>query len=472
MRSSVLASCRLVALAVACAAASCSASSGDNPYGGGAAAAAATGGAGGGSAGGAAEAGTGGVGAAGMPESGPLIDVSVSDGSGGSDAEACSAQTASGEVWPLSMYIMMDQSGSMESTVDLAGKVTQWDAAKKGLAQFFDKPTSDGVGVGIQFFPLPIWPWGSMPTCTQQNPTCPAGKVCAGSDIGYYCHPECQTSATCSGSECVTGSGGSGGSTGYCHNNSCDPGVYAKPEVPIELLPGVKAAVNAAIAAHGPLTLTPTVPALTGAVQYASSYAKQHLDRKTVVVFVTDGMPTVCPYGKEIQALQQTQAAAKAGVAASPSIKTFVIGVVIAMNWAAVGNLNSIAAAGGTGQALIVQPNQDMGAQFTAALDKIKGTALGCEYKIPLTDAGKPDYDKMNVAFTIDNGQPETVYYVGDASKCDAQKGGWYYDTDPVQTAPTKIIMCPATCAQLQTPGHKSKIDILMGCKTQIMPPK
>jgi len=44
------------------------------------------------------------------------------------------------------------------------------------------------------------------------------------------------------------------------------------------------------------MTMTPTVPALQGAINYAKAYAPQHLDRKTIVVFATDGMPTECPW--------------------------------------------------------------------------------------------------------------------------------------------------------------------------------
>ncbi len=51
-------------------------------------------------------------------------------------------------------------------------------------------------------------------------------------------------------------------------------------------------------------------------------------------------------------------------------------------------------------------------------------------------------------------------------SKCDATTGGWYYDTDPSVTPPTKIILCPATCGAVKL--SSSPVEVLLGCKTII----
>jgi hypothetical protein len=48
------------------------------------------------------------------------------------------------------------------------------------------------------------------------------------------------------------------------------------------------------------------------------------------------------------------------------------------------------------------------------------------------------------------------------------QKGGWYYD-DPAN--PTKIIMCPTTCAALQG-DVGGKVEVIFGCETVIKPPE
>ncbi len=152
----------------------------------------------------------------------------------------------------------------------------------------------------------------------------------------------------------------------------------------------------------------------------------------------------------------------------TPSIKTFVIGVEMAMNIMAINNLHGMAAAGGTDKAFIVNPNQDMTSEFAKALELIRGAAMECEFKIP-TSGAMLDYDKVNVVYTAVNNTQHTVYYVGDMSQCDPVNGGWFYDTDPVQTKPTKILLCPQSCAFMQQ--HGGKIDIEIGCKT-ITPPK
>ena len=58
-----------------------------------------------------------------------------------------------------------------------------------------------------------------------------------------------------------------------------------------------------------------------------------------------------------------------------------------------------------------------------------------------------------------------TLPYVGDAGSCDPTTGGWYYDTDPAVTEPTKIMMCPATCDLLQAGGD---LSIRVGCETVV----
>ncbi|MBI5535553.1 MAG: hypothetical protein HY898_22675 [Deltaproteobacteria bacterium] len=399
-----------------------------------------------------------------IPYDAPIMEIGPADGTGMD--EACAAQSASGEVWPLDMYIMMDQSGSMTSTIDLAGKITKWKAVTDGLTAFFtQQPATSDLGIGIQFFPLPIKPWDTVTKCTSSDPTCPTNTLCIQNDIGFYCLDTCTDSAQCGGGECFSPS-----SDGFCNNDYCDAAKYAIPEVAIGLISTTKAGVIAAMAAHGPLTMTPTVPALKGAVDYAAAYAPLHADRKTIVVFATDGMPTECPYdGQPTTGLNMSKQIATNAAKGNPSIKTFVIGVVDPGDFVSTGNLNQLAAAGGTNKALIVKANQDMATQFATALEAIKGTAVGCEFKVPSNDAGKIDKDKVNVTYIVNGGAEQTVYAVASAADCDATLGGWYYD-NPAD--PASIILCAATCAEVQKPGQKVDVSIQMGCKTQFMPPK
>ena len=74
----------------------------------------------------------------------------------------------------------------------------------------------------------------------------------------------------------------------------------------------------------------------------------------------------------------------------------------------------------------------------------------------------------MNVEYTPSGASmPQTVLYVASAGKCDAMTGGWYYDNDPAGfETPAKILMCPATCDNLEEVGGQVEIEI--GCQTVV----
>ena len=91
-------------------------------------------------------------------------------------------------------------------------------------------------------------------------------------------------------------------------------------------------------------------------------------------------------------------AAAQAAYKGSPSIATYVIGVGPALD-----NLNTIAAAGGTGAASMVSvDNPTKTAEtFQEALDKIRGQVLSCDFAMPKPPEGKAlDIEAVNVAIT------------------------------------------------------------------------
>ena len=94
-----------------------------------------------------------------------------------------------------------------------------------------------------------------------------------------------------------------------------------------------------ALNAQTPAGNTPTVPALSGAVAYATSYAQTHVGRTVAIIFATDGEPTSCTNNTIPAAVTDAQNA----LMGMPSIRTFVLGVGPSLT-----NLNQIAAAGGT----------------------------------------------------------------------------------------------------------------------------
>ena len=336
---------------------------------------------------------------------------------------SCASETQQGNPVPLDVFLMIDRSSSMSSLV--VGGGTRWTAVTTALTAFFDDPQNAAVGVGMQYFALPY----SVPP--------PDG---------------CTTDADCLGyAPCVFFScDDNGGST-----DSCDAADYAKADVEIAPLDAAqRAALESSIAAHQPQHDTPTAPALEGAIQHASAWAKAHPTHVTVVVLATDGKPTECT----VTAPAEVAKIAAAGVAASPSVKTFVIGVGPSLQ-----SLDAIAAGGGTGAAFLVDSNANVVQQFGAALAQIHKSALGCEYAIPVPKQGKLDYQKVNVEYTPGNGgAPQLLSNVANQAACDPNTGGWYYDDN---LDPKKILLCDASCAQIGADA-KAKIDVVLGCAT------
>jgi hypothetical protein len=429
------------------------------------------------------DAAAGNAGSAGLTGSGGGLMLDSSAGDSSADGPSCAGEVSTAELLPLDMYIMLDDSGSMnQKTTSGASK---WSAITQALSAFLADPQSVGLGVGLQFFAV-LKP-GVPLTCTTQAECGTSGpcllKACAGSttldactknadcgflagpcdfvgkcsaDPSYYCvgagptgNPQCGTCVQLTSSFCVNG-------------DSCDVADYTAPAVEIQPLPGPEAAINAAIAKQQPFSSTPTGPALQGAVDHAKTWAAANPTHKVVAVLATDGQPTECT-PTDIPSVSKIASDAVLG---TPSIKTFVIGVFAPGDPTAQQNLDAIAAGGGTAPAVIIDTSQNVTQKFIDALNAIRGSQLACDYQIPLPkDGGTIDPKKINVQYTPTNGQTETLIYVGDASKCDPQNGGWYYDD---ANAPTKIIMCDSTCNGFKASAGKAQVEIRVGCQTVI----
>jgi len=321
---------------------------------------------------------------------------------------ACDFSTMSGQQQALNAYMMLDYSESMT----MMGK---WTGVTSAINSFVMQPTS-GISVGLQYFSQPKPDAGAL-----------AGLIPGGDD-------------------------------------SCDPAAYATPAIEIQPLPGVGSLITASLAMHTkPNTGTPTVPALKGAIEHATTWQMAHPSDATVVILATDGDPDDCgsTTGESAANLvSDVEAVAAAGVAATPKILTFVIGV-----GSSTSNLNGIAMAGGTGSAFIVDTTMNISAQFLAALNKIRAAALGCQYKVPIPESGTVNYKQVNVQFTPNGMPPQMVYQVPDVAHCPASGEAWYYDNP---AAPSAIILCTTACGSVALGGT---VDVLTGCDTVPLPP-
>jgi len=437
---------------------------------------------------------------------------------------ACQSQTFAATRVPLDLYVMLDGSDSM---LEPTGNTTKWSAVGSAIRRFVNDAESAGIGLGLQFFPLqdPAAPlvcstdadcegFGvcNQRFCQNAGPDfylCARDSECVadGEDVGpctpfmhcwsklvatdtvSLCHDDadcgkvddcipfaqCGTNelhlCTVPGAECSSdGTCIAQGPLSRCERwASCDAGTYAAPAVDIAELPAVAPAILSAIAAFQPDGNTPSAPALNGAIEQAHDWVVAKPDHQVAVVLATDGLPSECiadPSG-DPGGIRGVAAAAAAGFADTPSVRTFVIGVFAAEETDAPGNLDQIATAGGTEQAFLVTTGSstDVEQQFLDALDDIRAEGIACELQIPIPESGQPDFARVNVYFT-ETDTAEVLYYATDAAGCDAGKGDWYYGRDDAGH-PTKIIACPATCARFQA-ATTGKVTIGVGCLTVV----
>ena len=93
---------------------------------------------------------------------------------------------------------------------------------------------------------------------------------------------------------------------------------------------------------------------------------------------------------------------------------------------------------------------------------EIRGRVGDLLYSRPVPDDGDPDPNKLNVAFTPEGGAQEVYPRVGSEADCAGEKG-WYYDNP---TDPAQIILCPASCDEVQ--HVNGVVDVVIGCQSVV----
>ena len=309
--------------------------------------------------------------------------------------EECASETVEVEPVQLDIYVMLDESGSMLWCPD------SWDSTWNGC---------DG-GAMIR--------WDGVKSALIDFVNSPVGN-------GVYIALD------------------------YFSGTDCTVSHYASPSVNWTLLPGGAGAVQTSLNGRSPGGGTPTRPALEGAIDaaYARATAPGNEDHKVVVVLATDGDPNNCT-----STITTVSNAAAAGLALTPSIETYVIGVGM------VNNLNFIAAAGGTGSAYISDAGSS--ASFLAAMEDIRARALGCEYNVPIPSDGNVSPEDSIVNYRLGaNGTPTDL---GDpvANEAACSGHGYYYEF--TNGIPTKMHLCPTTC-NLVSSNMDYKVDLTFLC--------
>jgi hypothetical protein len=239
---------------------------------------------------------------------------------------------------------------------------------------------------------------------------------------------------------------------------TCVPEDYKILDVPINTLPANAFPLTNSLPevpgdpVQGPPN-TPTYGALKGVLMAATAFQDAHPTHKVGVVLATDGEPNACG------ATTNADVAALAKNARNYNgVSTYVIGV----EGSNILNLNNVAAAGGTGAAYDI--TNDISA-FSETIAKIRAVALGCEFEIPDPPGGNDlDPDRVNFTYTPNGqGMPKVLLRADDILDC-KDDPGWYYDSN---LAPTKIILCPASCSTVQADSNAA-VSVLFGCKSQV----
>lgn len=235
--------------------------------------------------------------------------------------------------------------------------------------------------------------------------------------------------------------------------DSCLADGYKSLDVPISALPGNAFALTNSMPEDATGYGTPTHAALKGVLMAATAYQDAHPTHKVIVVLATDGDPLVC---------EPTSIDLIAGLAKSARNYNGVLTYVIGVNGSTIANLDKIAAAGGTVATYDITNDIN---QFSAKMEEIRNKALGCEFEIPEPPGGEVlDPDEVNFSYTPKGmGTPKVLLRAKDLFDCVGDPG-WYYDNN---AAPTKIILCPASCATVQS-DSEAKVDVLFGCESQV----
>jgi Mg-chelatase subunit ChlD len=400
--------------------------------------------------------------------------------------QSCIGELHEGKLVPVDLLLLLDTSGSME---DNAGGKSKWRSVRDALETFLADPLSAGLGVGLMTFPVAgklcqkdDECGGGKEFCGRKGACAPAANVANVEAACYAVSPKCIDGMPCtpfglcsvSGLRCAdVGQPCKGGPAGdtcmprprMCtdyREAGCAGELYRTPGVPIAELPAAAPALQRALAAVIPEGATPTTAAAQGALDHLRGRAASNGGHKQVLVLATDGMPSMCGTTNTVDS------AAAVLAAGAPGLSTYVIGVFSAAQLdRARPALQQLATAGGTGAPFILMIGSDLTQRFTEAINQIRGAAAGCEFTIPMPKSGSIDYDKVNVRISS-AGADQDLAYVGGADRCDPVRGGWYYDVDPRQGTPTRVLICETTCRKVKVTVGLS-VGLRYGCKTIVI---
>lgn len=114
----------------------------------------------------------------------------------------------------------------------------------------------------------------------------------------------------------------------------------------------------------------------------------------------------------------------------------------------------------------------DWSALWTTLRESVVVSAmLPCYYELPEPPEGETfDEERVNVSFTDPSGAETVLPRAIDSTRCTDGSGSpvraWHYDDND---APSQIILCPAACELVEGAGEGARVDIALGCETEMV---
>jgi hypothetical protein len=294
----------------------------------------------------------------------------------------------------------------VERSLASASPPVKWSGIVNGIGNFLSSAGAAGAKAAVQFFP-------------DGPPSLPAA---------------------CDAVACAVGS-----SPAAPYGNTASCAVRTLPNLGLQNLPNAAFAASVKAVSVG-AGLAPTPMAYAGAVNLAKGYGG---DRDIVLVMTSD--VTTC----NVQLF--TSVSSLAGQASNAfvnsKIKTWVItvGLISAL-------YDPIARAGGTGAAIAVPTGDDVA--LTNVLAALKLNYYACSYPLPpaaLFDKSNPKVELKSATGAV----VSTFVQVATAASCGPASTGHFYYDDNVD--PTKLILCPATCAAVR-PNIGFAVKLTLSC--------
>lgn len=309
---------------------------------------------------------TGGAGNAPTFGTGGLAIVIGDMGNGGATlGPSCANATFSAELRPLTLYVLLDQSGSMKEDGD------RWTPVTSAIRAFVNAAESEGVRVALQYFALGETDSAKCQADTyalpEVNVQLPAGIAELEASIQAHDFPE---------SEC-------------CTNDNVHSG-------------------------------TPTRPAVEGATRWLGQWLSANPEQVGALLLATDGNPS------DICADNRVEDVATAlSEAASRGVSTYVIGIAHEENLQELAEAGGT----GAPPFIIDGSGARTELEFLNALQAIRGSALACDYDIPEGPASNHDLVNIQYSSGASNEPITLLRMSGAEACDSAVAGWYYIET-------------------------------------------